>query len=148
MIVIFSFMTPEKILGTLGLSPGEVRVYLSLVRSSVSRATQIAQVCKIPRTTARHHLDALVSYGIVSKSVKGNTALYVPEHPNTLAALSYKKEQEVIRQREAVSSLIQKLEQEYTPSHHLPRVLYYEGVGRYAKAYETKYSCNSGYCFI
>lgn len=89
------FMDLKETLIELGLSEGQVRVYLVLLKYGESKVNKIKQETKMHRTTIYDFLDALVKKGLASYVVKNNVKFYRAAHPGKLRDIIKEKEEKL-----------------------------------------------------
>lgn len=82
----------ERILETAGLSKGEIRVYLALLKSGASVVSKIAQETGLHRTNIYDILEKLREKGLASYVIRENRKYYSGSDPDKL--LDYIKERE------------------------------------------------------
>src|SRR3989338_8371900 len=82
----------EKILERVGLSKGEIEVYLVLLKLGSSLVSKVAQETGLHRTNIYDTLEKLREKGLVSYVIKENMKYYSSSNPDKL--LDYVKERE------------------------------------------------------
>lgn len=85
-------MEIQKVLESLGFSPNEIKVYLTLNDHGSTKAGKIARLAKIDRSSCYNSLKLLQERGLVSYVVIGKVKWFQATGPNRL--LEYLKEQE------------------------------------------------------
>lgn len=95
---------PELFLQSFGLTPKEVRIYLTLLRRGPSSVRHLAQAAEINRGTTYDVLKALQQRGVVSFYEKAKKSYFVAEDPKSLESILKEKKQ-------AIESLHQQFEQ-------------------------------------
>ncbi len=96
-------------LENIGLSPGEARVYLQLLKLGESTKTPIAKAAKISSSKVYEVLDRLAAKSLVSVSVKNNVRHYCAATPDKLLYYFGLKKQEFEKQQNIVESLVPQL---------------------------------------
>jgi len=86
-------MDIKKVLQDSGLSEGETKVYLALLKLGSSRVSKIKEDTELHRTTIYDFLEKLINKGLVNYVVKNNVKFYKATPPNKL--LDYIKEKEL-----------------------------------------------------
>ena len=76
-----------EVLKKLDLDEKEIEAYLTLLRIGQARASVLAYQIGLPRTTTQNILNRLEQDGLVMKSLDQNVALFLPVHPEEIAAL-------------------------------------------------------------
>ncbi|MBI5000887.1 MAG: TrmB family transcriptional regulator [Euryarchaeota archaeon] len=84
-ILMREYRSVVEILGKCGLGEYQARAYLSLVAHGEASADEVAEVSRIPRTSAYKALHALCETGW-AKSLGGRPELFVPTPPEDMAA--------------------------------------------------------------
>jgi len=84
---------PELFLQSLGLSPKEVRIYLTLLRRGPSSVRQLAEVAGINRGTTYDILKTLQEQGLVSFYEKAKKSYFVAEDPKALEVVIKEKKE-------------------------------------------------------
>ena len=113
-------MEISKVLEEIGLTPGEVKVYLALLKRGSSTVHLLQKDTKIHRTTIYDFLEKLLKKGLASFVVKNNVKFYAAAHPDKLLAFVKEKEDNV---KEIFPSLQQMMKQQKEELH----VEVYEG---------------------
>ena len=86
-------MDNEKVLQELGLSSGESKVYLALLKLGSLNVAKIKEETKLHRTTVYDFLEKLINKGLVSYVVKDNVKYFEAAPPERLQTfLKEKKE--------------------------------------------------------
>ena len=85
-------MNLKESLETIGLSDGESKIYLALVKLGSSNVSNITKEVKIHRTNVYDFLEKLTIKGLVNYVIKGGVKYYKATHPNKL--LDFVKEKE------------------------------------------------------
>ncbi|HEY5714280.1 MAG TPA: helix-turn-helix domain-containing protein [Candidatus Gracilibacteria bacterium] len=71
----------ETQLKFLGLSDDETKIYLILLKYGTSSVAQISRLTKIGRVNCYHHIEKLLSKGVISQSQQSKIKSYTAEHP-------------------------------------------------------------------
>lgn len=92
---------PELFLQSFGLTPKEVRIYLTLLRRGPSSVRSLAEAAEINRGTTYDVLKGLQQQGIVSFYEKAKKSYFVAEDPKSLEVILREKKQnlESLQQR-------------------------------------------------
>ena len=88
-------MEAKEILKELGLSEGEAKVYLALLRLGESQVNKVKTETKIHRTTIYDFLDKLIKKGLASYVVKNNVKFFSASHPSSLDSLLKEKKEKL-----------------------------------------------------
>ncbi|MCD4759474.1 helix-turn-helix domain-containing protein [archaeon] len=86
-------METKAILENLGLSDGETKVYLALLKLGSSKVSKIKEESGLHRTTIYDFIEKLINKGLVSYSVENNVKFYSAMHPSKL--MDFIKEKEI-----------------------------------------------------
>ncbi|MFN7991265.1 MAG: helix-turn-helix domain-containing protein [Candidatus Micrarchaeia archaeon] len=93
----------------LGLTDGEARVFLSLVRLGPATAGSIVKESRVSYSKIYDVLDRLAGKGLVGSVNDGDVKHFSAVEPGRLIDYIRKKEDEVARQREAAGRIVPKL---------------------------------------
>ena len=86
-------METKTVLEDLGLSDGEIKVYLALLKLGSSPVSKIKEESNLHRTTIYDFIEKLINKGLVSYIVKNNIKFYSAMHPSKL--MDFVKEKEI-----------------------------------------------------
>lgn len=115
-------MQLEKLLGAIGFSENESKVYLACLGVGTASAQKIAEQAGLPRTTVYSVLTYLVKRGIVAKTVQQDKTRFLAEAPEKLLNL-------LTDLKRQVEKSLPELEALYNTSQTKPKILFYEGKG-------------------
>lgn len=93
----------------IGLTEGEAKVYLSLVELGHSTVGPIVAKAKVAYSNVYDILQRLIDKGIVSFVVKSKTKYFQAANPSNLVLYLEKKENEIIKQKNALQNIIPEL---------------------------------------
>lgn len=99
-----------KALQNIGLSDGEIRVYLALIKLGPSTTGPITDKSRVSNSKIYHILEKLLQKGIISYVIKEKTRYYQAEDPSKLKDYVNKKEKEFEEQKKAIDKLIPQLQ--------------------------------------
>ena len=99
------------ILKDLGLTDGEIRVYLALLEIGTSSAGNIIKKSKISPSKIYHVLERLIVKGIVSYIIVGKTKHFKASPPKNILNYIERKENELSKHKEEFKKLIPLLEE-------------------------------------
>jgi len=99
-----------KILENIGLTEGEVKVYLALIKLGPSTSGPITDKSRVSRSKIYNILERLIQKGLVSYILKEKTRYYQAEDPIKIQEYLDKKEKEFEKQRKEVDKLIPQLQ--------------------------------------
>ena len=77
-------MDTKSVLEELGLSEGEIKVYLALLKLGAIPVSKIKEETNLHRTTIYDFLEKLINKGLVSYVIKNNVKYYGATHPEKL----------------------------------------------------------------
>lgn len=101
-------METKSVLEDLGLSDGEIKVYLALLKLGSNPVSKIKEESGLHRTTIYDFIEKLINKGLVSYVVKNNIKFYSAIHPSKL--MDFIKDKE-INLKEILPNLIKLSEQ-------------------------------------
>ena len=87
----------EKIIGDIGLTGTEAKVYLALLESGSTTAGEIAKKIKSYRRNVYDFLDKLIERGLVSIVIKNKKRHYDAVEPEKLLNILHEKEENLLR---------------------------------------------------
>lgn len=122
-------MTTNKILIDLGFSENEARVYLAALETGIASAQEIAQKCKLKRTTTYSVLCPLVRKGFIAQTVEKGKKRFIAEDPQNLIKI-FEQRQKMLEK------VLPELEAVYNNKKIKPKVLFFEGLDGIKKIYE------------
>ena len=111
----------------LGVSEKEARVYISLLELSFDTVQNISKKSKVNRATTYVILKSLIEKGIVSTLEKDSKTYYVANEPKSIFGWLNHQNQEIIRRRNALESIIPQLQSIYNLNLDKPIVKFFEG---------------------
>ena len=95
-----------KKLEELGLTKGEARAYLTLLKLESTTVGPLVKESKIAYSKIYDVLQRLMNKGLASYIIKGNTRYYLASNPKTLYDYLDKQEQEVIANKSLLPKLL------------------------------------------
>ena len=99
-----------KTLENIGLTDGEISVYLALIKLGPSTSGPITDKSEVSRSKIYNILERLMQKGLVYYIIKEKTRYYQAEDPVKIKDYVSKKEQELKTQKEQVEKLIPQLQ--------------------------------------
>ena len=137
-----------KILGEIGFSEKEARVYLALLALEQATANELAKKADINRTSAYDVLDELIARGVVSKyKKKGRTFFTVTDPRKLITYLEHERgdyEKTIAKQKQAIADALPELISLQQPLSTRPKVQFYEGEKGMREAYEDTLTAKGG----
>lgn len=88
-------MEVERILSDLGMSNGEIKVYLALLKLGSVQVSKIKEKTRLHRTTIYDFLEKLLNKGLVNYVVRNNVKHYSATDPRKLLDLIKEKESQI-----------------------------------------------------
>lgn len=127
----------NELLSKMGLKKLEIDCYLSLIKKSPQRASELSRSLEAHKPTVLIALSNLVDkYGLIKREQKKNRYLFLVEDVKQISVLLEKKAEEAKKDFEIAKNLIPELRgvQNYEASK--PRVYYFEGKDGLKQAFE------------
>lgn len=116
-----------KALQNIGLTDGEIRVYLTLLKLGPSTTGPIVDKSKVSSSKIYNILERLMQKGIVSYIIKEKTRYYQAENPTKIKDYVNKKEIELKKQKEEIDKLIPTLLSQQQSGKNKSEVQIYKG---------------------
>ena len=88
-------MEIKSVLQELGLSPGEIQVYLALLKLGSNPVSKIKEETGLHRTTIYDFIEKLLNKGLVNYVIKNNIKFYRAAHPNKLVEFLKEKQKKL-----------------------------------------------------
>lgn len=118
----------EQILAKIGLTPGEIKVYLTGLALGPSLASHIAKEARLNRPLTYHLLELLANKGLISKSGQKHGQLFMVEPPSRLKRILERKRLELEQMEVQLEKASSELESLTTAKPIASRVRFYEGL--------------------
>ncbi len=115
----------ELLLG-IGLTPGEVKVYLALLRLGETKTGALSKAAQVSSSKVYKILDRLAVKGLCGFVTRGKTRFFSAVEPKRILEYVEKKENELREKRALVEQLVPKLEAQLN-SAGKPNAVVYEG---------------------
>ena len=116
-----------KILQNIGLTDGEIRVYLSLIELGPSTTGPITDKSKVSSSKIYNILERLMQKGLVSYIIKDKTRYYQAEDPIKIKEYVINKEEEIKKQKEEIDKLIPTIQLKKNLNKNKSEVQVYKG---------------------
>jgi len=130
----------DNILAKIGLSPKEIKIYLTSLRLGSQPASVIAKYTEINRPTIYDIFEGLIKKGLATKTTKGTVAYFQVLDPNNLLNYLERDKNEYSRkiekQKKEVEEIIPALKSLENPASTKPKVQFFEGEKGMREAYE------------
>ena len=111
-----------------GFTPGEIKVYLALLKLGTTTAGPIAKEAAVARSKLYDILDRLSKRGVASHFVKNNTRYFSVAQPSRLIDFLKKKEKDIQEQQVEIMKLLPMLQQEYAMQNEGTEAEVFEGL--------------------
>lgn len=118
----------ETNLEELGLSKGEVKVYLALFELKEGTKYSIAKEAEVSASKVYEILDKLIKKGLVASVIKNNVKHFYPSNPQKLKEYVENKKEEIRKEEDIVKTLIPQLTSKLSQDKQQTKVELYEGV--------------------
>jgi len=99
-----------RALERIGLTKGEVKIYLALVKEGPLTKTRLADSSGVSSSKIYEIAGKLLNKGLISAFIKNNVKYYSASSPKLLKKYIEKKEKELVEEKRIVDSLIPDLE--------------------------------------
>jgi len=99
-----------RALQNIGLTDGEIRVYLAMIKLGPSTTGPITDKSRVSSSKIYHILEKLLQKGIISYVIKEKTRYYQAEDPAKIRDYVNKKEKDLLEQRKEIDKLIPELQ--------------------------------------
>jgi len=134
----------EKILEKIGLTPKEIKVYLTSLHLGSQTASVLAKYTDIKRTTIYDIFDGLIKKGLATKTDKGVAIYFQVLDPQNLINYLERDKNEYIRkiekEKEEIKDILPALKSLENPESTKPKVQFYDGEKGMRQAYEDTLS--------
>jgi sugar-specific transcriptional regulator TrmB len=98
-----------EILERMGLIENEIKIYLQLLKTGPSLASEISKSTKLHRTHVYDLLDSLIKKSIVSYVIRENRKYFQAADPNQLKSLLKEKQEQIENDKKKLGDLIKEL---------------------------------------
>ncbi len=116
-----------RVLQKMGLTDGEIKVYLALLKLGSTTSGPLTDESGVSRSKIYHVLERLVKKGLVSHIIKQKTRYFQAAEPSKLKEYIQKKKQEIEKQEHEIESLIPQLELHQKLGKELKEAQIFEG---------------------
>jgi len=99
-----------ELLKEIGLTDGEIKVYLALFKLSSSSTGPIVKESKVHSSKVYPILDRLIEKGLVSYIKEGKKTIYTASPPTTILSYLDKKQTKIQEQKKSAEKLVKELE--------------------------------------
>ena len=129
-------LTLQAILGELGLSEPEARVYLASLELGPQPASILAKRAELKRGHTYNVLSLLIKKGITQEFQKEKVRYFSSQSPRTLLSLIERRREELDAQKEKLVRALPLLERLQNPLLVQPKVRFFQGVEGIKEIYE------------
>ena len=99
-----------QIFKEIGLTPGETKVYLSLLKIGQSSTGAIAKESQVSRSKLYNILDKLIKKGLVGSLMKGKVTYFKAMEPKRIVDYMEERIKQVNQQKETIQKMLPELE--------------------------------------
>lgn len=130
----------SQILESIGLTPEQSDIYLSLLTHGTQSASHLAKTTKVQRTYIYKVCQELISRGLISQMKKDRGTTFSPLSPDHLLTYSEEQKTRSIQAQSALEGVLPTLKDKYGTVEEKPVITYYEGVEGIKKVFKDIYS--------
>lgn len=117
-----------KALEEIGLTPGEVKVYLALLKIGQSSTGAIAKESQVSRSKLYNILDKLAKKGLVGHLMKGGITYFKAMEPKRIIDYMEEKNKQFNQQKELIQKMLPELELKQKLGKPKTEATLYEGI--------------------
>jgi len=117
-----------KALEDIGLTPGEIKVYLALLKIGQSSAGAITKESQVSRSKLYSILDKLARKGLVGHVLKGQISYFKAMEPKRILDYIDEKDRKLNQQREMIKKMLPGLEARQEQGKSKTEAVLYEGI--------------------
>lgn len=117
----------EKLLQDIGLSGGESKVYLALLKLGETKTGELAKEARVSSSKVYKILDRLEKKGIVGHILKGEVKHFSPMNPKTIINYIEEKEKSLEEKKQEINRIIPQFESLIKNSENKSQAAIYEG---------------------
>ena len=118
----------EEILGKIGLTKQESRVYLALLELQEAKTGLLCSYTNIASSNIYKILESLIKKGLVSFRVQNNIKVFMSSPPESLNELFLEKQKKLEEERKDIAKAIAELKKRELKEKPQTNYKYYEGV--------------------
>ena len=115
----------------------EAKVYEKSISLWNFAASNIANILKIPRSTARYTCETLVNKWFMQVNKKANTKYFLAENPTKLFAILYDEEEKLKQKKSKLNNIVTELQNIYNPKAKIPKITIYEWLDWIEKMFDN-----------
>jgi len=125
-----------KLLEQIGLTEGETKVYLALIKLGETKTGPLAKEAEVSSSKVYKILDRLIKKGLAGHVIKGKIKYFCAVPPKRILEYMDKKEEELKEKKQQLMKLIPQLEQQEN-SKNQPKAIIYEGFKAFTGYFRT-----------
>src|SRR3989337_2931055 len=114
-------------LRAIGLTEGEIKVYLTLLKLGPSTNSPIARHAGLQSSTVYYCLNSLIEKGFVSYIQKGNRKYFIPTDPQNILTIIDEKVSRIEEERKKIQNILPQLKATYKSLEQKTLAEVYEG---------------------
>lgn len=124
-----------KLLEQIGLTEGETKVYLALIKLGETKTGPLAKEAEVSSSKVYKILDRLIKKGLAGHVIKGKIKFFCAVPPKRIIEYMDKKEEELKEKKQEVLKLIPQLELQQNKNQ--PKAVIYEGFKAFTGFFKT-----------
>lgn len=117
-----------KLLQDIGLTEGETKVYLALIKLGETKTGALAKESSVSSSKVYKILDRLIKKGLVGSITKGKVKYFNSMNPNSILGYLGEKQKEIDEKTKLIKQLIPSLELERNKAKDKPQATLFEGM--------------------
>lgn len=102
-----------KVLEEIGLTQGEIKVYLALLKLGSTRTGKLSAIAKVSSSKVYKILDRLERKGLAGHVLKGEIKYFVAMKPERILDYLDEKQKNLDKKREVIENILPKLKKQY-----------------------------------
>lgn len=103
----------SKALENIGLTKGEIKVYLALLKLGSTRTGKLSKVAKVSSSKVYKILDRLENKGLVGHVLKGEIKYFTATNPERIVDYLDEKEKQLSKKRKSIEKILPKLKKQF-----------------------------------
>ena len=125
-----------KLLESIGLTEGETKVYLALLKLGETKTGPLANEAQVSSSKVYKILDRLIKKGLVGHVTKGKIQYFSAQEPKRILEYMDNKEKELKEKKDQISKLIPQLEMQKNTK-NISKAIIYEGFKAFTNIFRT-----------
>ena len=102
-----------KILEDIGLTSGEIKVYLAILKLGSTRTGRLSKIAKVSSSKVYKILDRLENKGLAGHVLKGKVKYFSAMRPDRILDYLDEKEKILEEKRESIEKMLPQLKKQY-----------------------------------